>query len=110
MSETDQMHFSEPEEEMTVTIETEDGTRVECEVLTIFEVSGQDYIALLPLTGQQDDSDSEDADVWFYRYDEDENDPDAEPELSDIESDEEFEAVIDAFDEYLDNLEFDQMS
>jgi hypothetical protein len=47
--------------------------------------------------------------VWFYGYKEDENDPNAEPELRYIEDDDEYENVADAFDEYLDNVEFDEV-
>ncbi|MBQ6574588.1 MAG: DUF1292 domain-containing protein, partial [Lachnospiraceae bacterium] len=45
--------------------------------------------------------------VWFYGYKEDENDPNVEPELFYIEDDDEYEAVADAFDEYLDDEEFE---
>ena len=106
MSETDRKPYEEPDEEMTVTIEMEDGSRTECEVLTIFEAMGRDYIALLPLL---ENGDEEQADVWFYRYSENPDDPNEEPELSDIEDDEEFEAVVDAFDEYLDDLDFEEL-
>lgn len=47
--------------------------------------------------------------VWFYRYYENENDPNEEPVLEYIEDDEEYEIVADAFDEYLDNVEFDEL-
>ncbi|MCR5508995.1 MAG: DUF1292 domain-containing protein [Lachnospiraceae bacterium] len=92
-----------PEEDMTVELELDDGSMVNCAVITILEVDGRDYIALLPL---KDDGDSEENDVWFYRYSEDENDPNIEPELGYIDDDDEYEAVIDAFDEFLDNEEF----
>ena len=109
MSDTDRRQFEEPDEEMTVTIELEDGSSTECEVLTIFEALGRDYIALLPLTGDLPEDDEGQADVWFYRFSENPDDPNEEPELSDIETDEEFEAVADAFDEYLDELDFEDM-
>ena len=108
MSDNEKLPMEEPEEEMTVTIETEDGEKVECMVLTIFEAAEQDYIALLP-DYENYDEDAEESDVWFYRFHENPDDPNEEPELSDIESDEEFEAVLDAFDEYLDSVEFDEM-
>lgn len=94
------------EEEMTVELELDDGLKVNCAVITILEVSGKDYIALLPLdeNGQNDDGE-----VWFYGYREDENDPNAEPELIFIEEDSEYDAVADAFDEFLDNAEFDEL-
>ncbi len=92
-----------PEEEMTVELELDDGSVVNCAVITILEVDNKDYIALLPLN---DKGDSADGDVWFYRYKEDENDPNIEPELSYIDDDDEYEAVTDAFDEFLDNEEY----
>jgi hypothetical protein len=94
----------ELDEEMTVTLELEDGTTV-CKIFTIFDMNGKDYIALLPL----DDEGNEIEDtVWFYGYSENPDDPNEEPELRYIESDDEYEAVCDRFDEYLDELEFDE--
>lgn len=94
------------DEEMTVTLDLEDGTTVNCAVVTILTVSKRDYIVLLPLneTGQ-----NEEGEVWFYRYQEDESDPNAEPSLEYIEDDDEYEQVADAFDEYLDTVEFDEI-
>lgn len=94
------------DEEMTVELELEDGTKVLCAIITILTVQEQDYIALLPLDENGENTDGE---VWFYRYAEDENDPNIEPELSYIDDDEEYEMVADAFDEYLDNAEFDEL-
>lgn len=101
--------FEQPEnndEEMTVSLDLEDGTHVECAIITILTVNEQDYIVLLPL---DEDGNNEDGEVWFYRYSENENDPNEEPQLAYIEDDEEYEAVADAFDEYLDNQEFDEI-
>ncbi len=109
MSDMEKLPLEEPEEEMTVTIETEDGEKVECMVLTIFEAAGRDYIALLPDYEDYDEDSDEESDVWFYRFSENPDDPDEEPVLDDIEDDDEFEAVLDAFDEYLDTLEFEDM-
>ncbi len=94
------------EEEMTVSLELEDGTNVECAVVTIFEVQGQEYIALLPL---DENGENEDGDVWLYRYSENPDDPNEEPELSDIEDDDEYEMAADAFDEILDSAEYDEI-
>lgn len=94
------------EEEMTVEIELEDGTMVTCAVVTIITVEGKDYIALLPL---DENGENDDGEVWFYGYKENENDSNEEPELIYIEDDEEYEKVADAFDEYLDNCEFDEL-
>lgn len=94
------------DEEMTVTLELDDGKEVNCAVVTILTVSEKDYIVLLPL---DENGDNEDGEVWFYGYKEDESDPNAEPELLFIEDDDEYESVADAFDEYLDSQEFDEL-
>lgn len=93
-------------EEMTVELVLDDGQLVNCAIITILTVDKKDYIALLPL---DEDGNNEDGEVWFYRYEEDENNPDAEPLLTYIDDDEEYENVADAFDEYLDNVEFDEI-
>ena len=92
-------------EEMTVELELDDGVCT-CAVITIFECNGKDYIALLPL---DEDGQNEDGEVWIYGYSENEEDPNEEPELRYIENDEEYEAAADAFDEYLDSCEFDEI-
>lgn len=94
------------DEEMTVTLELDDGSSVTCAVVTILSVAKQDYIVLLPL---EEDGENHDGNVWFYRYSENEADPNEEPVLTYIEDDEEYEMVADAFDEYLDNVEFDEI-
>ena len=92
-----------PEEEMTVTLTLDDGSTVECVVLTIFEATnGNDYIALLPIEGPE----AETGEVFLYRYTEDEA---GTPNLANIEDDEEFEIVSDAFDEFLDEQEYDEL-
>lgn len=94
------------EEEMTVELDLEDGTTVNCAVITILTVAGKDYIALMPLN---ENGENQDGEVWFYGYKEEESDPNAEPELIYISDDEEYEAVSDAFDEFLDDQEFDEL-
>ncbi len=92
---------------MTVELELDDDSKVTCAIVTILTVNDKDYIVLLPL---DDDGQSSEGEVWFYGYKEDANDPNVEPELIYIESDDEYEAVADAFDEYLDNEEFDLLA
>lgn len=94
------------DEEMTVELELDDGTNVNCAVITILTVNSKDYIVLLPLN---EEGENEDGEVWFYRYSENPDDPNEEPVLDYIEDDDEYEAVGDAFDEYLDNCEFDEL-
>ena len=95
------------DEEMTVELELDDGSIVNCAVITILTVSEKDYIVLLPLN---ENGENEDGEVWFYRYSENPDDPNEEPELDYIEDDDEYENVAEAFDEYLDNCEFDEMT
>ena len=102
--------FEQPEsndEEMTVTLDLEDGSSVECAIVTILTVNNQDYIVLLPL---DENGENEDGEVWFYRYSENENDPNEEPVPDYIDDDDEYEAVADAFDEFLDTQEFDEIT
>lgn len=80
------------------TLDLDDGSQLECQILTIFDVDNQNYIALVPV-----DNDDE---VIFYRYFEDEE---GNPSLENIDHDDEFDAVSDRFDELLDEEEFDQM-
>ena len=94
------------DEEMTVELELDDGQIVNCAVITILTVDKKDYIALLPL---DENGNNDDGEVWFYQYEEDEENPNAEPKLTYIDDDEEYENVADAFDEYLDNVEFDEL-
>ena len=102
--------FEQPEsndEEMTVTLDLEDGSSVECAIVTILTVNNQDYIVLLPL---DENGENEDGEVWFYRYSENENNPNEEPVLDYIDDDDEYEAIADAFDEFLDTQEFDEIT
>ncbi len=93
------------QEEMTVELELDEGI-VTCSVVTIFSVGEKDYIALLPLS---ENSANEDGSVWIYGYSENPDDPNEEPELRYIEDEEEYEQASDAFDEYLDSCEFDEI-
>lgn len=102
MADNEKMMMEEPEEEMTVTLDLDDGTQVECVVLTIFEAGDRDYIALLPM----DSEDEEGGEVYLYRYIEEEGE---EPSLDNIESDEEYELVAKVFDELLDEQEYDEI-
>lgn len=90
------------QEEMTVTLTLDDGSELECVVLTIFEAGERDYIALLPLEGKE----AEEGEVYLYRYSEDEE---GNPNLENIEDDDEYEVVADAFDELLDAQEYDEL-
>ncbi len=89
-------------EEVTVTLTLDNDEELECVVLTIYEAGEHEYIALLPI---DEDGDNEEGDVFIYRYSE----VDGEPTLDNIEDDEEYEIAADAFDEWLDAQEFEDM-
>lgn len=93
--------YLEEDDELFVTLTLDDDSELECEVITIFEVDDQDYIVLLPVEQSED----EEGEVYIYRYFEDE---DGEPSLDNIESEEEFEKVSAAFDEILEDEEYDE--
>ena len=98
----DEKNLNEEEQEMTVTLPLDDDTEVECVVLTIFTAGEREYIALLPVEGVE----SEEGEVYLYRYSETE---DGAPTLDNIEDDDEYEIVADAFDELLDSQEYDEL-
>ena len=91
------------DEDICVTLDMDDGTQVDCEIVTIFDVNDQDYIVLLPL--DEDGEENEEGTVYIYRYFEDE---DGNPSLENIQDDEEYEAVEERFDELLDEVQFDE--
>ena len=88
----------------TVALLLDNDESVECAILCILPVQGKDYIALLPLDDEDDTE--EESRVFLYRYIEHE---DGEPELENIEDDEEFDIVADAYDEWLDTQEYDEL-
>ena len=76
------------DDDMFVTLDLDDGSSVECQILTIFEAEGRDYIALRPLDENGDEN--EDGEVFIYRYSEDEE---GNPSLENIEDDDEYEVA-----------------
>ena len=88
-------------DDLFVTLELDDGTEVETQVITIFEVEGQDYIVLIP----EDQVEEEEGEVYIYRYFESE---DGEPSLDNIETKEEFDMVSEVFDQIVEDGEFDE--
>lgn len=94
----------EEDTDIVVTLDMDDGSQVECGILTIFTVDKRDYIALLPL--DENGEANEEGEVFIYRYEEDE---DGNPSLDNIQDDDEYDAVSDRFDELLDEAEFNEM-
>jgi len=86
----------------TVTLTLDNDEVLECAILTIFPSGSNQYIALLPL---DENGENEDGEVFLYRYKE----VNGEPTLENIEDDDEYEAAADAFDEFLDEQEFNEM-
>jgi len=90
-------------DDIRVTLDTEDGEIV-CRILTIFEVDGKDYIALLPL--DEKGNDNAEGAVYLYGYSEDEQ---GLPSLAYISDEDEYEAVADRYDELLDEAFYDSI-
>ena len=86
-----------------VTLDLDDGTTVECAIMTILEVDEQDYIVLVPL--DENDEPIEEGEVYIYRYFEDEE---GNASLDNIDNDDEFERVSECFDEFLDEQAFNE--
>jgi uncharacterized protein YrzB (UPF0473 family) len=85
--------------EMTVTMELEDGSALECDVVLAFDENGRNYVALTP-TGQADEQEAE---IFFYRL------TGASMEelgIENIEDDEEYQDVAERFEEIIDEQEF----
>jgi Protein of unknown function (DUF1292). len=74
----------------------DDGSEIECHVLGTFEVDDIEYIALVPVDGEEE--------VYLYRYEEDENGID----LINIEDDEEFDIASEAFYELFGDEDYDE--
>ena len=94
--------YNNNSEYSSVTLSLDDGTAVECAVIRTFPAGDKNYIALLPIA----DIDEDESEVYLYRYS---INSDNEPVLENIESDEEYEIVSDAFDEELDAMEYEEL-
>ena len=81
-------------ENQFLTLEWEDGSEVECEIIDEIELAGKNYIALLP-------KDEDQAIIFTYK------EIDGEMELGNLE-DEEFEKVSEAFMASYDDDEFEE--
>ena len=88
-------------ESLTVTLTLENNEELECAVLNIFEAEEKEYIALLPLDENGDNTDGQ---IYLYRFVD--NGEEEEPGLENIEEDEEFDRVSAIFNEWLDTQDF----
>ncbi len=82
------------DDDLVVTLDLDDGSRLTCEILTIFECEDREYIVLLPQ--DKHGNPNSDGQVYIYRYEEAE---DGTPSLDNIASDEEYDKVAAAFEE-----------
>ena len=92
-------------ESLTVTLTLENNEELECAVLNIFEADEKEYIALLPLDENGDNTDGQ---IYLYRFID--NGEEEEPGLENIEEDEEFNRVSAVFNEWLDTQDFGVIS
>ena len=88
-------------ESLTVTLTLDNNEELECAVLNIFEAEEKEYIALLPLDENGDNTDGQ---IYLYRFID--NGEEEEPGLENIEEDEEFDRVSAIFNEWLDTQDF----
>lgn len=95
---------SEFKDRDTMTLDLDDGGKLECIVLNVFPVNNREYIALLPMNDEGHVE--ENAQIFLYRFEELGDD---EVNLETIEDDDEFELVSDYFDEMLDEQEFNEL-
>lgn len=86
------------EEEDVIVLTLDDDTELECIILDIFPYNEKEYIALLPI--------EDDERILLYEYRELESEDDVE--LSEIETEEEFDAVAAAYDRILEEAELDE--
>lgn len=86
----------------TVTLFLDNDEQVECDVIAIFPARDGEYIALAP---QQEEADAQ---VYLYRFKENPED-ETSPILENIEDDEEFDEVSEAFYEYMDENDYEDL-
>jgi hypothetical protein len=76
----------------TISLELEDGTIEECEVLDMLEIEGKTYVSLLPL-------DTDEYYVYGCKV------IDEDLEIINIESDVEYEKIVNIFEEFYESLD-----
>lgn len=95
------------DEDMTVSITDMNDVTTTCAIQTIITVNELDYIILLPMD-EKGKTDPEN--FWIYGYSENPEDVNEEPKLRYLEDDAEYEMVEDAYYDYLENSEFDEIT
>ncbi|MGI6211638.1 MAG: DUF1292 domain-containing protein [Anaerovoracaceae bacterium] len=82
------------DEEDIITLEFEDGSSIQCEIMGVFDCDDHDYIALIPEDGSDD--------VYIYAYQEYD---DGTFEINDIEDDKVFEKAVREFEKIMEENE-----
>jgi len=85
----DEIEEEEDDEPIFITLEFDDGSVMETEVLGVFEADGKEYAALIPNDGSDD--------VYIYGYKEIDG-SDGDCDLTDITDDAEFARAVEVFD------------
>ena len=85
------MWYDDYDDSNTITLTFDDETEVECEISAIFSVNDREYIALIPEDSYE---------VFLYRYLGDMN-------IENIDNDDEHQIVADAYDELMDEDDWD---
>lgn len=73
-----------------ITLEFDDETTIDCEIMGVFDCDGKEFMALIPDDGSDD--------VYIYGYEEDK---DGNFELLDIKSDEVFKRAVEEFEKIM---------
>lgn len=88
-------------EEIIVNLELEDGTELECEVICIFEYDEENYAALTP-------TDETIEELYFFGVQMEDKGEETEFTLENIDDEDLLEELADAFDELMDEGEWDE--
>lgn len=89
----------EDEDNLVVSLPLEDGTELDCDVILIFELEGQDYVALYPCDGEPDE-------VYLYRchYEGGNN-----MDIEEIDDEAEYDNVVEAYESIMEEDEWNEL-
>ena len=83
-------------EEMILTLEDEDGTSMDCQILQIFEYEGREYAAATPV-------DEDNNEIYFFGWEAEENGEEVEISLENLEDEELLQELFNVFMESLED-------
>lgn len=87
----------------TITLTMDDDTELNCMILTVFEMAGQNYIAVLPMDEEGNPVGME---VYLYKF----TTENGEPMLDNIESDEEYANAASMFETIMEKAREDELA